>query len=197
MGSNTKTGVSPGQSRAMTGAAVGPGSISGLSGNEAQKVISRAMKLIDRGSPSGESTKDILTPRKVKVAAESLGIDRGGFPKPLMPPSKAIKNIRPDAVDFFLSLQEGLNLPPSMSIPQGPNTPPPGFEKKLPQTTLPSATMPPLEVEVPLPNYDQPGKVTPPPLLPGQLQEILERAPGVGVGLEAIILKQLLEQGLL
>lgn len=194
MGSRTKTGVSPGQSRAMTGAAVGPGSISGLSGNEAQKVISRAMKLIDRGSPSGESTKDILTPRKVKVAAESLGIDRGGFPKPSMPPSEAIKNIRPDAVDFFLSLQQDLNLPPSMSIPQLPNTLPPGLEKKLPQTTLPSATIP---EEVPLPNYDQPGKVTLPPLLPGQLQQILERAPGVGMGLEGIILKQLLEQGLL
>jgi hypothetical protein len=204
MGSKTKSGVSPGRSRAMTGAATGPGSISGLSVKDAQNVVNRAMRIIDRDSPSGEATKDILTPRKVKIAAESLGIDRGGFPGPFLPPSEAIKNIRPDAVGLFIEMQRQLGLlkpdqPPSMSIPNTdpPNTPFPGFEPGLPDTTLPSATIP---EEVPLPNYAQPGKVTLPELSKEVEDAIRGRSPleGIGQGLQGIIIRELLkQQGLL
>ncbi len=192
MGSRTRLGVSPGQSRAMTGAATGPGSISGLSVKDAQKVVDRAARL----------GGDFLTPEKVDIAAQSFGINRNrpGMKTFAVPPSEAIKNIRPDAVGLFLEMQRQLGLlkpdqPPSRSIPQDPNTPPPGLEPKLPQTTLPSATMPPVPKEVPLPNYAQPGMVTLP-----ELGFPTTRTPlffGVGEGLQGIIIRQLLEKGLL
>ena len=72
MGSRTRSGVSPGQSRAMTGAATGPGSISGLSVKDAQKVVDRAARL----------GGDFLTPEKVDIAAQSFGINRN---KPFFP----------------------------------------------------------------------------------------------------------------
>ncbi len=196
MGSRTRSGVSPGRSRAMTGAATGPGSISGLSVKDAQNVVNRAVRL----------GGDFLTPKKVDMAAQSLGInrDRPGMKTFAVPPSEAIKNIRPDAVGLFIEMQRQLGLlkpdqPPSMSIPNTdpPNTPPPGFEKKLPQTTLPSATIP---EEVPLPNYAQPGKVTFPELGKEVEDAIRRETPpffGVGEGLQGIIIKQLLEKGLL
>ena len=200
MGSKTKSGVSPGRSRAMTGAATGPGSISGLSVKDAQNVVNRAVRL----------GGDFLTPEKVDIAAQSLGInrDRPGMKTFAVPPSEAIKNIRPDAVGLFIEMQRQLGLlkpdqPPSMSIPNTdpPNTPPPGFEKKLPQTTLPSATMPPVPKEVPLPNYDQPGKVTLPELSKGVEDAIRAETPpffGIGEGLQGIIIRELLkQQGLL
>ena len=119
MGSRTRSGVSPGRSRAMTGAATGPGSISGLSVKDAQNVVNRAVRL----------GGDFLTPKKVDMAAQSLGInrDRPGMKTFAVPPSEAIKNIRPDAVGLFIEMQRQLGLlkpdqPPSMSIP---NTDPP------------------------------------------------------------------------
>jgi len=132
MGSRVGTGVSPGESRARTGAAVGPGSISGLSRKDANEVISRAERL--RG--------DTLTPETVNIAANSLGInrDRPGMKSFALPPSEAIKNIRPDAVDLFIEMQNQLGLlkpdqPPSMSVPQLPNTGVPGAEyNNLPNT---------------------------------------------------------------
>lgn len=151
MGSRVGTGVSPGESRARTGAAVGPGSISGLSRNVANEVLSRAERL--RGNN--------LTPEKVQMAYESFrGLpDRSGPGMKMfaIPPSEAIKkkNIRPDAIDLFLNFQENLNKPPSMSIPQLPNNPFPGYEfsPNLPDEP-PSRTIP---EEVPLPNTPLPG----------------------------------------
>ena len=87
MGSRIGTGVSPGESRARTGAAVGPGSISGLSRKQADQVLSRAERL--RG--------DNLTPEKVQMAYESFrGLpDRSGPGMKMfaLPPSVRDKDI--------------------------------------------------------------------------------------------------------
>ena len=116
-------GVSPGESRARTGAAVGPGSISGLSRKDANQVLNRAERL--RGNN--------ITPKTAQIAYESLNLpdrSRPGAKRFALPPSEAIKNIRPDAIDFFLKFQEDLNQPPSMSIPPEIQLPqqPPGYQ---------------------------------------------------------------------
>ena len=166
MGSRVGSGVSPGESRARTGAAVGPGSISGLSRPAANLVINKAERL--RG--------DNLNPETVRIASEFLGLpDRSspGMKSFALPPSEAIKNIRPDAVDFFSKFQENLNQPPSMSVPQLPNTGVPGAESNnLPNTN-------PFELtEMP--------KINLPEAPPGtSFEELTRLAPGVfGVDVE-------------
>ncbi len=141
MGSRVGTGVSPGRSKAMTGAAVGPGSISGLSGNKAQQVISSAERL--RG--------DNLTPEKVRIASEFLGLpDRSGpsLKNFALPPSERDKDI--------LLYNQKTDGPPSMTIPQPPilpTTPPPGYQF----TPNPPSAPPGFEPENTFPNTAPPG----------------------------------------
>jgi len=209
MGSRVGSGVSPGESRARTGAAVGPGSISGLSRPAANLVINKAERL--RG--------DTLTPETVRIASEFLGLpDRSspGMKSFALPPSEAIKNIRPDAVDFFSKFQENLNQPPSMSVPQLPNTGVPGAEfNNLPNTNPFELTeMPKINLPKAPPGTSLPGPGT---SLPGIFEELGRVKPGLfevereappapggnsfspgGIGgLSSIILARLIEQGLL
>ena len=196
MGSRVGTGVSPGRSKAMTGAAVGPGSISGLSGNKAQQVISSAERL--RG--------DNLTPEKVRIASEFLGLpDRSGpsLKNFALPPSERDKDILTE----FMEKTDG---PPSMTIPQLPNTPPPGYQF----TPNPPSAPPGFEPENTFPNTAPPGyyydegvgKRIPQPGVPNfdfrRFNSPVQRDPlasfggGMSSGL-AGILATLIQQGLL
>ena len=193
MGSRTQrtSGVSPGESKARTGAAVGPGSISGLPRNVANEVLSRAERL--RG--------DNLTPETVRIASEFLGLpDRSGPGMKMfaLPPSVRDKDILTE----FMEKTDG---PPSMTIPQLPNTPPPGYQFN---PNLPNTLPPGFEPEKIFPSTPPPGtsekNMMPMPfrrgLLPeiatGRLEPLLEiqRAPG---GLSSLIIQDLIDRGLL
>ena len=192
MGSRTQrtSGVSPGESKARTGAAVGPGSISGLPRNVANEVLSRAERL--RG--------DNLTPETVRIASEFLGLpDRSGPGMKMfaLPPSVRDKDILTE----FMEKTDG---PPSMTIPQLPNTPPPGYEFS---PNLPNTLPPGFEPEKIFPNTPPPGTSemeVPPALRPGRPPETsrgrlelplaIQRVPG---GLSSLIIRDLIDRGLL
>ena len=188
MGSRTRSGVSPGKSRAITGAAVGPGSISGLSRKDANEVLSRAEKL--RG--------DNFTPETVRIASEFLGLpdrSRPSLRRFALPPSERDKDL---LTQQFIENIKKINAPPSMTISQTPNTPPPGLE--IFPINLPSTPPPGLEPQETFPNTPFPGTPDLLPELPKELGDAIRgKSPfeGIGEGLQGIIIKQLFEKGLL
>ncbi len=184
MGSRTRSGVSPGRSRAMTGAATGPGSISGLSRKDANEVLSRAEKL--RG--------DNFTPETVRIASEFLGLpdrSRPSLRRFALPPSERDKDL---LTQQFIENIKKINAPPSMTISQTPNTPPPGLEIF---PNLPNTPPPGLEPQQIFPNTPFPGTVIPEPPKEGKLTPKTPLFFGVGEGLQGIIIRQLLNKGLL
>jgi|TARA_R100001440_G_scaffold22592_1_gene36877 hypothetical protein len=208
MGSRVSPGVSPGRSKAMTGAAVGPGSISGLSRKDADQVLSRAEKL--RG--------DNFTPETVRIASDFLGLpDRS-------PPSLRKFALPPSVRDKDLLLyNQKTDGPPSMTIPQEsilPNTSPPGYQFTpnppsgppgfVPKNTFPS-TPPPgyygdeflTEIPRELPQELGVGDkeflkriLNPPELYPTQRNPLSSFGGGASGGLGGI-LATLIQQGLL
>jgi hypothetical protein len=189
MGSRVGTGVSPGESRARTGAAVGPGSISGLSRKKADQVLNRAERL--RG--------DNLTPETVQIAYESFrGLpDRSGPGMKMfaLPPSVRDKDL---LTQQFIENIKKTDAPPSMTIPQLPDNPFPGYQFS---PNLPSTPPPGLEPEeVPLPNTPVPG--TPErnmmfmPFAPRDVNPVTNFGSGMSKGLDGI-LATLIQQGLL
>lgn len=196
MGSR-RSGVSPGQSKAITGAAVGPGSISGLPIRLANEVLSKADRL--RG--------DVFTPETVRIASEFLGLpDRSGPPMKTfaLPPSVRDKDL---LTEQFIENIKKIDAPPSMTISQTPNTLPPGLEI-IPN--LPNTLPPGLEPKDVFPDTAPPGTPTTLPNLPGggppkisrgAIQKIPIAEGGImGLArnrLQSLIIQDLIDRGLL
>lgn len=190
MGSRVGTGISPGESRARTGAAVGPGSISGLSRSDANQVLSRAERL--RGNN--------LTPEIVNIAAQSLGInrDRPGTKSFALPPSVRDKDIQLEYIEKFDG-PPSMTIPPEIQLPQQPPgyqfipelpSAPPGY---VPQEIFPN-TAPPGTPEINM--MPMPFRRGFPPV--GQRLEPLALQRGIAPrGLESLIIQDLIDRGLL
>lgn len=190
MGSRARTGVSPGESRARTGAAVGPGSISGLSRSDANQVLSRAERL--RGNN--------LTPETVNIAAQSLGInrDRPGAKSFALPPSVRDKDIQLEYIEKFDG-PPSMTIPPEIQLPQQPPgyqfipelpSAPPGY---VPQEIFPN-TAPPGTSEINM--MPMPFRPSIPPV--GRLEPPLALQRGIAPrGLESLIIQDLIDRGLL
>ena len=145
MGSKTGRGVSPGQSRAMTGAATGKGSISGMDQRVAKNVERLASRAAEKFKPEFQN----LNPEMVNLIQQSnpnrYGNPSNPFPGPILANAPGGRPLLSNAPGGYPDPYQPFNLnilPPSYLNPERletypgyiprdpilPNTAPPGLE---------------------------------------------------------------------
>ena len=144
MGSKTGRGVSPGQSRAMTGAATGKGSISGMDERVAQNIERLASRAAEKFKPEFQN----LNPEMVNLIQQSnpnrYGNPSNPFPGPILANAPGGRPLLSNAPGGYPDPYQPFNLnilPPSYLNPERletypgyiprdpilPNTAPPGI----------------------------------------------------------------------
>lgn len=140
MGSKAGKGVSPGQSRAMTGAATGKGSISGMDERVAQNIERLASRAAEKFKPEFQNLNPEMVDSYQQQNPRRYGNPSNPFPGPILanaPGGKPLLRNAPGGFPFPINL-----LPPSFLNPEQletypgyiekdpilPNTAPPGLE---------------------------------------------------------------------
>ena len=140
MGSKTGRGVSPGQSRAMTGAATGKGSISGMDERVAQYIERLASRDAEKFKPEFQNLNPEMVDSFQQQNPRRYGNPSNPFPSPILanaPGGRPLLSNAPGGFPYPINL-----LPPSYLNPERletypgyiekdpilPNTPPPGLE---------------------------------------------------------------------
>ena len=144
MGSKTGRGVSPGQSRAMTGAATGKGSISGMDQRVAKNVERLASIASEKFKPKFQNLNPEMVDSYQQQNPRRYGNPSNPFPSPILANAPGGRPLLSNAPGGYPDPYQPFNqniLPPSFLNPERletypgyiprdptPNTPPPGLE---------------------------------------------------------------------
>ena len=180
MGSKTGRGVSPGQSRAMTGAATGKGSISGMDQRVAKNIERLASRAAEKFKPEFQN----LNPEMVNLIQQSnpnrYGNPSNPFPGPILANAPGGRPLLSNAPGGYPDPYQPFNLnilPPSYLNPERletypgyiprdpilPDTAPPGLEPFFEEQT----NIPPSLRTNEIPTQNLPGGQIPTQNLPG------------------------------